>query len=197
MRRAPIIILALALTACGAVDQRLADWRHNPGAGVFAARPVPRPAEGLWAILDPGCRKPSVADFGAWPKCASPFWMRGNHAYVVRSTAGRGGRTPDHSYRADYRLSPGDPLIAEVGNQADGYLYLALTKLARDGQGRLVAATGAAFACPGAIGGVIRLRPSANGCESTPAMGVRKAAQATLKDPAALERVAWIAPGAP
>lgn len=193
----------MGLTACSAVRSHLAFWRHSasPQTAVAAKAPVPtppapKPAEGLWAILDPGCPKPSLANFRNWPKCASPFWISRQTAMVVRSHLGP-GKAPDQSYRADYRLAAGDPVIAQVGNDKDGYLFLALTELMKDDQGRLVGATGAAFACPQPRVGLIALRPNLNGCETAPPDTLRQAARDTLQDHASLTRVAWIAPGAP
>lgn len=200
-----IFVLAIGLSGCGFVKERLAFLRHGPSgshnvqtASAPAPSPAPRPAEGLWAILDPGCPKPNAANFKAWPHCASPFWISRDTAVVVRSLpAARKGVAPDQSYRADYRLAAGDPVIAQVGTEKDGYLFLALTELSRDEQGRLVAASGAAFACAGAAAGPIALRPNLNGCDTESPDGVRRAAQETLGDHAALSRVAWIASGAP
>ena len=187
MRRLFIVVVTLALSGCAAGAPRLA-------AG---PTPPPRAAEGLWAILDPGCRKPSLIDIGAWPACASPFWISGGSAVVVRTRPGPGGTALDHSYRADVLLAGDDPVIAEVGNGTDGHLYFALIKLARDDEGRVIGASGAAFACPGQTIGPISLAPNASGCEAASAEGVRKAAAATLRDGGTLSRVAWIAPGAP
>jgi hypothetical protein len=202
-KRILILALAMGLTACSAVRAHLAFWRHAPRTTAVAVAtppptmPAPKPADGLWAILDPGCPKPNLINFKAWPKCAQPFWISRETAVMVRSLPGRGGTSPDQSYRADYRLAAGDPVIAQVGNAKDGFLYLALTELARDDQGRLIAATGAAFACPKPADGAIRLRPNLNGCESESPEAMRKVASETLADHAALMRVAWIAPGAP
>lgn len=162
-----------------------------------AAAPAPRPAEGLWAILDPGCGKPNLADPRKWPTCASPFWISRNSAVIVRSTPTTDAAGAQASYRAGYRLAAGDPVIAKIGNRKDGYLFLALTDLGRDAQGRLVAATGAAFACAGAAGPQVTAEPVKNGCAGQPSAVLRRAAQETLKDPSALSRVAWIAAGAP
>jgi hypothetical protein len=183
------IAAACALAACASLPGR----PLAPSPALAAAAGAPRPAEGLWAILDPGCAKPSLADPRKWPRCASPFWISRNSALVVRSKPATGPA----SYRADFRLAAGDPMIAQVGNHKDGYLFLALTKLDRDGQGRLVAATGAAIACNRTGVEYLFAEPNQGGCErQTPAF-VHQAAQETLKDPAALTRVAWIAGGAP
>jgi hypothetical protein len=176
---------------------------HKPGppaapALTAAPAPPPRLAEGLWAILDPGCPKPNAANINAWPKCASPFWISRGKALVVRSASGRTKSLLDASYAADYRLDGGDPVIAQVGTEKDGYLFLALTNLAKDNQGRLVGATGAAVACPKLTpAGGLSAKPNMNGCESVSAEAVRKAAVLTLQDRTALTEVAWIAPGAP
>ena len=187
-RRLLILVLTLGLTSCAALGPRLAHWARPPTA---------RPAEGLWAILDPGCPKPGHVNVGAWPKCASPFWISRGSAVVVRTRAGPRGKTPDHSYRAGFSLAGVDPLIAQVGNGRDGRLYLALIQLARDDKGRLIGAAGAAFACPGQAVGPIRLKPNTSGCEAVSSDGLRRAARATLRDQGPLTRVAWIAPGAP
>ena len=205
MTRAILILaLALGLTACSAVRTHMAFWRRAPSSSATVLVtppapmiPAPKLADGLWAILDPGCPKPSLTNFHSWPKCASPFWISRETAVVVTSGLARTGKSPDRSYRADYRLAAGDPLIAQVGTQKDGYMFLALTEVAKDGQGRMVGATGAAFACPLPVVGAISLRPNLNGCESAPPDSVREAARETLQDHAALTRVAWIAPGAP
>jgi hypothetical protein len=207
-RRLLIIILAMGLAACAAVRSHLAFWRHRSPSAVASAGPtpalvaprtarVPRPADGLWAILDPGCSKPALADPRVWPKCASPFWINRDSAVVVRSRAGLHGKTPDGSYRTDYRIAAGNPVIAQVGNAKDGYLFLALTELSQDGDGHFTEATGAAFACDQPHSGAISLKPNVNGCEGQPPDAIRKVAWATLQNPATLARVAWIAPGAP
>ena len=170
----------------------------GPGAGRggprLAAAAPPRPAEGLWAILDPGCRKPHQTDTRTWPLCASPFWISRDSAVVVKSKPTAELAGAQASYRASYRLAAGVPLIAQVGNAKDGYLFLALTQLDRDPDGRLVAATGAAFACrpDGATAA-----PTRGGCEGQSQQVLRRAAARTLEDPSSLTRVAWIAPGAP
>lgn len=188
MRRLVIAILATSLAACASPGPRLAT-----GTAIAPGKP----AEGLWAILDPGCRKPDRIDIAAWPKCASPFWISGGSAVVVRTRPSPGGAALDHSYRAEIILAGDHPLIAEVGNAMDGHLYLALIDLARDAKGRLVGAAGEAFVCAGEVDGPINLTLNASGCETMPANGARRAAEATLRSGAALSRVAWIAPGAP
>jgi len=117
---------------------------------------VPRPADGLWAILVRVPQAGAGPTPRVWPRCASPFWINRDSAvgrplppWTWRAQA------PDQSYRTDYRLAAGEPVIAQIGKRQDGYLFLALTELARDEQGRLVAATGAAFGCAGG-GPVVR-----------------------------------------
>lgn len=145
---------ALGLGACAGLGPR----------GQTASTPAPRPAEGLWAILDPGCGKPNLADPRKWPKCASPFWISRDSAVIVRSIPTANEAGAQASYRAGYRLAAGDPVIAKIGNRKDGYLFLALTDLGRDAQGHLVAATGAAFACAGAASPRVTAEPVKNGC---------------------------------
>jgi hypothetical protein len=84
-----------------------------------------------------------------------------------------------------------------VGTPRDGYIFLALAKLDRDAKGRMVGATGAAFACRGEAAGPISLKPNTGGCELASLEDMRRAAQETLQDENALTRVAWVAPGAP
>ncbi len=182
---------AAAITAAGAPTPA-----EPVPASKIAAAP-PKPAEGLWAILDPGCGKPSLADTRKWPRCASPFWINHNSAVVVRSAPTPGAAGAQSSYRAGYQLAAGDPLIAQIGNRKDGYLFLALTNLDRDSQGLLVAATGAAFVCTSGAGPSVSAEPNRNGCAGQSPDVVRRAAEQTLKDPTALSRVAWIAAGAP
>jgi hypothetical protein len=200
-RRFLILALMVGLAGCGSIRARLMSWIHHPATTALAARAptplAPKPADGLWAILDPGCPKPTLTNFDRWPKCASPFWINRNSAVVVSSRAARDGENPDRSYRTDYRLAAGDPVIAQIGDDRAGYLYLALTELARDDQGRLIAAAGVPFACPPPADGAIDLAPSSNGCESKSAETIRKLASETLQDHAELTRVTWIAPGAP
>jgi hypothetical protein len=201
-----ILVLAVGLSGCSFIKERFA-FLHRPhktetAAAAPAVIAAPKPADGLWAILDPGCPKPDRADFNAWPHCASPFWISRDTAVVVRSMPGNhraaAAGAAAQSYRADYRIAAGDPVIAQVGTEKDGYLFLALTELTRDDQGRLVEAAGAAFACPKeATPGPIAAKPNVNGCESESPDTLRRAAQETLVEHAALSRVAWIAPGAP
>jgi hypothetical protein len=203
MRRILTIAMAVGLSACASERSPFGMFglhhRSAPATAVAAAPPAPPPlpADGLWAILDRGCPKPSVANIRAWPKCASPFWISRGRALVVRSAGGRTSALLDASYAADYRIDGGDPVIAQVGSEKDGYLFLALTNLAKDDQGRLVGATGAAVACPKQTGGGLSIRPNLNGCESESLDKVRKAAAATLQDRTSLTEIAWIATGAP
>jgi hypothetical protein len=201
-RRILIIILSIALSGCsGLLRAKMALFgphHHDSVATLEAPPPPPQVADGLWAILDPGCPKPTAPNFHAWPKCAQPFWINGAKAVVVRSGVRRNRQTTDSSYAADYNLAGGDPVIAQVGTEKDGYMFLALTRLSTDGQGRLIDAIGAAVACPKqAMGGPISIRPNLNGCDTESLNAVRQAAAETLRDRSALTEVAWIAPGAP
>ena len=197
-RRILIIVLTIGLSACATMRERFASlFPQHHAALASAPAPAPRPAEGLWAILDPGCPKPVAANIHAWPKCASPFWISRDKALVVRSAATKRRPSNDASFVADYSLAPGDPVIAQVGTQKAGYLFLVLTHLAKDDQGRLIDAVGAAVACPKPVGDELSLKPSLNGCDTESLSDVRKAAAETLLDQDALTEVAWIAPGAP
>ena len=171
--------------------------RAGRGAWNKQRRRLPKPPSGLWAILDPGCPKPNLANVGAWPACASPFWIDRGSAIVVRTNAAVGGRALSHSYRADFSLAGPNPIIAQVGNDRDGYLFLALTKLTHDDKGRLIAAVGAAVACAAPVDGAISAAPNAGGCEAASPVEKRRAARASLRDQSILTRVAWIADGAP
>jgi hypothetical protein len=188
-----VVCLLLGLGACAEADARLAA-RHAPPA-TPAPVAAPKPAEGLWAMLDPGCAKPQSADVHAWPHCASPFWISGDKALVILA-AGHSA-TLDASYAADFRFTAGTPLIAQVGTEKDGYVFLALTDLTSDDRGRLVSAVGAAVACPKPTGGGVAVKPNANGCDQASPDVVRRAAAASLQDHTALAKVAWIASGAP
>ena len=202
-RRILIIALTIGLSACAGMRSRVALFfsPHHPAPAAVATAtsapvPPPTPAQGLWAILDPGCPKPNETDIHAWPKCASPFWISRGKALVVHTMPNRHATT-DSSFAADYSLAPGNPVIAQVGTEKDGYVFLALTDLSKDDQGRLIGATGAAVACPTPAAGDISLKPSLNGCDTRSLEDVRRAAVLTLQDRAALTAVAWIAPGAP
>jgi hypothetical protein len=191
-----VVVLLTMLCACaGSHAVKVATASAPPPAPAPVA--PPKPAEGLWAILDPGCAKPSGADFRVWPHCASPFWINGHKAMVIEAAGVRRGALDGKSYIADYSFTPGDPLIVQVGAEKDGYLFLALTDLTRDASGQLVGAVGAAVACPKDTGGGLALKPSDNGCDAARLDEVRQAGEAALHDRAALTKVAWIAPGAP
>jgi hypothetical protein len=194
LRRILTLACLSVLCACAAPRAKVA---VVPPAPIEVA-PPPKPADGLWAILDPGCAKPNVANIHAWPSCASPFWISGDQALVILSGqfGGQWG-LHDVSYAAKLNLTPGDPMIARVGTEKDGYVFLALTDLTRDDQGRLIGAVGAAVACPGMPQGELVLRPNLNGCDKGDPDGVRRAAEAALKDRASLTQVSWIAAGAP
>jgi hypothetical protein len=155
-------------------------------------------AEGLWAMLDPGCQSPDRVDTRAWPRCASPFWISHQAALIVRTRPGPDDdHAPASSYRADLHLIPGDPLIIKVGTPGDGYVYLALARLVRDDHGRLSGAVGAAFACRTGAPGPISLKPNAGGCELVAPEDLRRAARQSLRDESGLTRVAWVAQGVP
>jgi hypothetical protein len=194
LRRILVVALLVELAAC-------AGQRHRappPPVAVAPPPPVaPKPAEGLWAMLDPGCIKPSAADIHVWPHCASPFWISGDKATVLLAANAGKHTVHDVSYAADVSLTAGEPLIAQVGTPKDGYLFLALTDLAEDERGRLVGAVGAAVACPKPKDGGLVLKPSLNGCDLESVENVRAAAQLVLRDRSTLTEVAWIAPGSP
>jgi hypothetical protein len=202
-RRSCIIVLALALCACvsNGGHSNLSRPAPAPAPSPPPALPPPpsppRPADGLWAILDPGCAKPDRLDTHQWPRCASPFWISHESALIVGSRPGPKGSAPSASFRVDVRLTAGDPLIVQVGTPQDGYVFLALDKLDRDDSGLLVGAIGSAFACHGAAGGPISLKPITGGCELVSEEELRRAARETLQDETGLSRVAWVAPGAP
>lgn len=191
-----VVSFVLCLSACAGLQARMAALAPHHRAA--ASAPALKPAEGLWAMLDPGCAKPQAADLHAWPHCASPFWISGDKALVILTGPAGKTATQDASYIADFNFTPGEPLIAKVGAPKDGYVFLALTDLARDDQGRLTGAVGAAVACsrPADGGGVV-IKPNSNGCDQASPEVVRRAAAASLKDRAALATVAWIAAGAP
>jgi hypothetical protein len=208
LRRVLIISFAVGLGACGAINTNImrakvalfGPHRHAAAIATIEApppAPPPPPAEGLWAVLDPGCPKPQAADIQVWPKCAFPFWISGGKALVVRS-AGHKSRPPtDASFVADYSLTAGEPVIAQVGTEKDGYMFLALTQLSQDSRGRLVGAVGAAVACSRPSNGALAIKPNLNGCQTESLEAVRKAAAETLLDRTVLDQVAWIAAGAP
>jgi len=207
-RRTLIIFLTVGLSACNSLREDVmrakvalfGPHRAPPAAAPPAPPappPPPSPAEGLWAVLDPGCPKPEAANIRDWPKCAFPFWISGDKALVVRSAAHRSRPPTDVSFVADYSLAAGDPVIAQVGTVKDGYMFLALTDLSEDDRGRLVGAVGAAVSCPKAASGALSIKPNLNGCTTESLDTVRKAAAETLRDRAALDQVAWIAAGAP
>ena len=191
-----ILVVALLSLLCACAGSHAVKVALAPSSAPVPAAP-PKPAEGLWAILDPGCAKPNGADFRIWPHCASPFWINGHKAMVIEAAGVRRGALDGKSYTADYSFAPGDPLIVQVGAEKDGYLFLALTDLTRDANGQLVGAVGAAVACPKVTSGQLALKPSDNGCDAARLDEVRQAAEAALHDHASLTQVAWIAAGAP
>jgi hypothetical protein len=199
MRLFLIIALAASLSACGLFRSKPQTTSATPAPTEQTAE-APKPADGLWAILDRGCPKPSAADVQAWPSCASPVWITHGKAVVVHSNIGRARGLTDVTFTADYSLAPGDPVIAQVGTEKDGYVFVALTDLAMDANGRLIGASGAAVACPkagAAGGGGLSLKPSLNGCDAQSMETVRQAALEALQDRADLSTVSWIAAGAP
>jgi hypothetical protein len=199
VRRILVIGLLFGLAACASPFTRLAANRHHAPLPPVIAPPVPapEPAQGLWAALDPGCAKPMAANIHQWPHCASPFWISNGKATVLVSGAASKRTVRDVSYAADYSFTPGTPLIAQVGTPKDGYVWLALTDLDRDDQGRLVGASGAAVPCAAPEGSELVAKPRMNGCDNVGVEELRKAAVATLQDHAALTKITWIAPGAP
>ena len=197
-RRIVIVAIAFGLSGCALLHLPFHHKAHvaqlSPPVG--APRPPPALAQGLWAILDPGCPKPSAVNIRKWPSCASPFWISRGKAMMIRTSARGSAGHSDSSFSADYRLAGDDPVIAQVGNERDGYLFLALTHLSTDDQGQLVGAVGAAIACSASPQGG-RIKPNSNGCDSQPPEAVLRAAELALQDRASLNQVAWIAPGAP
>ncbi len=197
MRRIAVIAMLVGLAACASPFARHAAIRPEVVPTIIPPPVAPTPAEGLWAALDPGCAKPMAANIHQWPHCASPFWISNGKATVLVSGDADKRTVRDVSYAADYSFTPGTPLIAQVGTPKDGYVWLALTDLDRDDQGRLVGASGAAVPCAAPPGGDIVLKPRMNGCGGVGLDDLRKAATASLQDRAALTTITWIAPGAP
>jgi hypothetical protein len=197
VRRILVIAMLVGLAACANPFARHAAIRPEVVPTIIPPPVAPTPAEGLWAALDPGCAKPTAANIHLWPHCASPFWISHGKATVLMSGDADKRAVRDVSYAADYSITAGDPLIAQVGTPKDGYVWLALTDLDRDSQGRLVGATGVAVPCAPPPGGDIVLKPRMNGCGGVGLDDLRKAATASLQDRAALTTITWIAPGAP
>lgn len=195
LRRFLITVIAIGLSGCMTHHAKVAPVAPAPVVAAPAAPPAL--AQGLWAVLDPGCPKPVAADVHQWPTCASPFWIGRGKAVIIHSAAWGATGHIDASFTADYSLAGNDPVIAQVGTQKDGYLYLALTQLATDPQGQLVDARGAAISCPKQAESSPLIKPSLNGCESETPEAVRRAAALALQDHAALDEVAFIAPGNP
>jgi hypothetical protein len=200
VRRIVAVITMIGLAACAGPFARLTANRHgNTSSFPVVAPPAapPEPADGLWAALDPGCAKPTEANIHDWPQCASPFWIGHGKATVLVAGAASKRTVRDVSYAAYYSITPGTPLIAQVGTPKDGYVWLALTDLDRDSAGRLVGASGAAVPCAPPEGGQLVAKPRMNGCDGVGLDELRKAAEATLHDHATLTKITWIAPGAP
>ncbi|HEY1427566.1 MAG TPA: hypothetical protein VGF50_12905, partial [Caulobacteraceae bacterium] len=109
MRGFFVIAVLFGLSACVGPFHRLAAT-HPAAVPAPVAAPTPKPAEGLWAALDPGCARPTAANIHLWPHCASPFWIGRGTATVLVSGAVDKRSVRDVSYRADYSLTPGDPL---------------------------------------------------------------------------------------
>ena len=139
LRRVLIAVLAIGLASCGMVRSFL----HLRGPAQAVVLETPRPAEGLWAIMDPGCGRPAGVNFQTWPTCASPFWINENTAVVVHSPQSRSGRQSPASVRAGILVTAGEPVVVQVGSQQSGYLFVAVTDLTRDSRGMVVAAAGA------------------------------------------------------
>lgn len=158
---------------------------------------APRPAEGLWALMDPGCRRPAGADFQAWPNCASPFWINENTAVVVHSPQVRRGRSTESSFRAGIQVTAGEPVVVQVGSQESGFLFVAVTDLTRNSRGLVVAAAGAPVSCVEDYMTRVTFRPNATGCDNRSPEDVRRAATRALAGNDSLTHIAWIAPGAP
>jgi len=190
VRRILVTAILVALAAC-AGHRTVARLAPTP------APLAPKPAEGLWAALDPGCARPTAANIRAWPHCASPFWISRDHATLLVAGSADKNAVRDVSYAADYRFTAGEPLIAQVGTEKDGYVWLALTNLDRDSQGRLVGAVGVAVPCAPPSSDGVALKPRLNGCSDEDLEAVRRAALNTLQDHASLTTVSWIAPGVP
>ena len=198
LRRVLIVGMLMGLSACALFHHHARVAKYVPPPAPVAPPEPPTLAQGLWAILDPGCPKPNAADIRAWPSCASPVWISHDKATVIGSVPrGQKGRG-DVTFAADFTFTLGDPLIAQVGTQKDGYLFLALTDLAKDDQGRVIAATGAAVPCAKAAQNApLAIKPSTNGCDGETVEEVRQAGAQALQDHAALTEVAWIAAGVP
>ncbi|MFO1013443.1 MAG: hypothetical protein U1E50_06730 [Caulobacteraceae bacterium] len=189
IRRFLILLIATSLSACALLPGRAPQVARAPEA--------PHPADGLWAILDPGCAKPATANFANWPACASPFWINQQTAVVVRSASGLRGGQGQSSYRAGLQVTAGEPVVVQVGSQLDGYVFVALTDISRDASGRVVAASGAPMICETSLIARITFRANATGCENRSSDEIGRAAAEAISDRESLTQVAWVAAGAP
>jgi hypothetical protein len=196
IRRLILIALCVGLSSCAFVREHFGFARQSRAAVAPAAAQA-HAADGLWAVMDPGCEQPTGANFVSWPSCASPFWINQDTAVVVHNPQTRGRIQPSTSFRTGLTVTQGEPLIVQIGSRNDGYLFVALTDLARDPSGRVVGAAGAPVVCPSSILARITFRPNATGCESRTPDELREAAMTALSDRTELSRVAWIASGVP
>jgi hypothetical protein len=75
----------------------------------------PAPAEGLWALLAPGCAAPTSAEVQNWAACASPAWVKGSTFTII----------VQGPVRSEFAVAAGDPALAQVRSD-DGYTYYAV-----------------------------------------------------------------------
>lgn len=147
MKAKALLVLGAAwsLSACNMVVSEK-PWFDAPGG--------PQLRNGLWANLQtPNCKVDDTAPIAEWPECASPMLITGtSYSGPPNGPDGR-SVTPDKWQALPHVLVGGDPQIDQLllePNQQGGqtasfsdapiYLYFALRSVARDGEGRTIAA---------------------------------------------------------
>ena len=136
---------ALSLSACNMVVSEK-PWFDAPSGAQLR--------DGLWANLQtPDCKVDAAAPIAEWPDCASPMLITGTSYSGPPNGADGRSVSPDKWQALPHVLVGGDPHVDQLrldpdpkAPQPNGwgnkplYLYLALRAVARDGEGRIIAA---------------------------------------------------------
>ena len=81
------------------------------------------PQMGLWAVLQPGCARPTSSAVHTWPECATPVWLQpGQATTIVQSPV-----------RSEFVVGTGTPRLAQVTHENEAgerrYRYFAFRTL--------------------------------------------------------------------
>ena len=125
------VLMSFALTGCGMVAS------ERPLFGVADTVGAPAARDGLWALVEPGCKLNLQSAPAKWPDCSHAILLR--DGMILDPTPDPRGQVDDP---VAYQVVSGEPAIVQVSasSQGVGYVYFGFRPLAVDSAGAVTAA---------------------------------------------------------